>query len=170
MADFNPAIERTIYFEIGNTTNGGYVNDPDDPGRETKYGISKRAYPEVDIKKLTRLAAGYIYRADYWNAIKGNDFLDRYQNLAETVFDFAVNAGVRRASKYLQTAINSMRILRIRVDGHIGWITIGAVHQIDQIKLLGYYNHLRLVYYRKLARKREKRKYLYSWIRRITDA
>ncbi|KWT77357.1 glycosyl hydrolase 108 family protein [Candidatus Magnetominusculus xianensis] len=45
---------------------GGYVNDPDDPGGETKYGISKRAYPSLDIKSLTIEDAKRLYRRDYW--------------------------------------------------------------------------------------------------------
>ena len=36
---------------------GGYVNDPDDPGGETKYGISKKAFPKEDIKNLTIVRA-----------------------------------------------------------------------------------------------------------------
>ena len=48
---------------------GGYVNDARDPGGETKYGISKRAYPQVDIKALTLDAAKEIYKRDYWDAM-----------------------------------------------------------------------------------------------------
>ena len=44
---------------------GGYVNDPDDPGGETKFGISKRAYPHLDIKNLTEEHAADIYYNDY---------------------------------------------------------------------------------------------------------
>ena len=45
---------------------GGYVNDPKDPGGETRYGISKRSYPNVDIKTLTRDGAITLYYYDYW--------------------------------------------------------------------------------------------------------
>lgn len=45
---------------------GGYVNDPNDPGGETNYGISKRSYPNVDIKRLTESKAREIYERDYW--------------------------------------------------------------------------------------------------------
>lgn len=164
MPDFYKAVGRTLEFE------GGYINDPDDPGGETNFGISKRAHPEVDIKNLTRLAAQNIYKSEYWNPIKAYNFLDRYQLLVESVFDFAVNAGVRRASKYLQAATNDLRAQRIEVDGYIGWVTIGAVHQIDAVKMANYYNLLRLKYYRKLSRNRIRRKFLYSWIVRLTDA
>ena len=53
---------------------GGYVNDPDDAGGETNFGISKRKYPSVDIKNLTDLDAVAIYRRDYWD----RNFLDKY--------------------------------------------------------------------------------------------
>ena len=49
---------------------GGYVNNPNDRGGETKYGISKRAYPNVDIKNLTLDKAKQIYYNDYWYNIK----------------------------------------------------------------------------------------------------
>ena len=55
MAEFKLAIPRVI------TNEGGYVNDPDDPGGETKYGISKRSYPALDIKNLTVEQATAIY-------------------------------------------------------------------------------------------------------------
>lgn len=53
---------------------GGYVNDPDDSGGETNFGISKRKYPEVDIKNLTDVSAMAIYRRDYWD----RNNLDKY--------------------------------------------------------------------------------------------
>ena len=52
---------------------GGYVNHPSDPGGETKYGISKRAYPDVDIAELTKDDAADLYKRDYWDRIKGDD-------------------------------------------------------------------------------------------------
>lgn len=74
------------------------MNDPEDPGGETKYGISKRAYPRLDIKNLTLEDASAIYKRDYWNAA-GCDDLD--DSLALVVFDTAVNCGVGRAKKWL---------------------------------------------------------------------
>jgi lysozyme family protein len=78
---------------------GGYVNDPLDPGGETKYGISKKSYPNVDIRNLTPELAGSIYQADYW-APCGCD--DRPAPLALVVFDTAVNIGTARAVAWLQ--------------------------------------------------------------------
>lgn len=80
---------------------GGYVNDPHDAGGETKYGISKRAYPNEDIKNLTLERAGELYKKDYWDKI-GADRLD--DGLDCAVFDCAVNMGVGRAKQFLARA------------------------------------------------------------------
>ena len=80
---------------------GGYVNDGNDPGGETNYGISKRAYPNLDIKNLTKDEAKQIYYRDYWE--KSGCF-DLPYPLDIVVLDTAVNLGVNRASRFaLQT-------------------------------------------------------------------
>lgn len=84
--------ERAFKFVVGEE--GGYVNDPRDPGGETKYGISKRAYPDEDIKNLTLERALSLYKRDYWDKIKGDT---RPWGQALVVFDCAVNMGVGRA-------------------------------------------------------------------------
>ncbi len=66
MSQFDKLIDRVLSHE------GGYSNDPQDPGGETQWGISKRAHPDVNIKALTRAQAIDIYRADYWDKIKGD--------------------------------------------------------------------------------------------------
>lgn len=69
----------------------GYVNDPKDPGGETKYGISKRAYPNEDIPNLTLARAHELYQRDYWDKA-GCEALS--WPCALMVFDSAVNQGV----------------------------------------------------------------------------
>ena len=59
-ARFLKAFEKVLRHE------GGYVNDPLDLGGETKYGISKRSYPHLDIKNLTLDQAKQIYFRDFW--------------------------------------------------------------------------------------------------------
>lgn len=76
---------------------GGYVNDPSDPGGETKYGISKASYPNVDIANLTVDQAKAIYRRDYWKPVGAGA---QPQDIALALFDFAVNAGVARAQRF----------------------------------------------------------------------
>ncbi len=93
---FLKVFERVIDHE------GGYVNDPADPGGETKFGISKRSYPNVDIKELTLEKAIVIYRTDFWDKIHGDTLP---LPVAYQLFDFAVNSGISTAIRYLQRAV-----------------------------------------------------------------
>lgn len=90
------SFERAFDHVVGEE--GGYVNDPQDPGGETKYGISKRAYPGVDIKNLTLDVAKDIYRRDYWTPLRLDN---RPYREALVIFDCAVNQGVARARSIL---------------------------------------------------------------------
>lgn len=105
---------------------GGYVNDPRDPGGETKFGISKRAYPKVDIKNLTIADAKHIYFNDYWSRLQ----LDKLPDAIRfDMFDAAVNSGLSMAAKFLQ------RALRIKDDGVIGPATIAAANALPADRL-----------------------------------
>ena len=64
MSDFHTAMK----FILSPDVEGEYSNDPNDPGGETKWGISKRAYPDLDIRNLTKADALAIYFRDYWTA------------------------------------------------------------------------------------------------------
>ena len=134
---------------------GGYVNDPKDSGGETKYGISKRAYPNVDIKNLTLDQAKEIYKRDYYDRMK----LDRITNelLALHVFDFGVNAGVSRAIKHLQS------VAGVHIDGIIGKDTIAAANSGDYSQA---YINARLSYYRSIGVGKNA-KFLKGWITRV---
>lgn len=101
---------------------GGYVNDPKDPGGETKYGISKRAYPEEDIKALTKDRAKFLFKRDYWNPCKCDLLPDA---LAVCVSDAAYNSGNLQAVKWLQRAIGA------GVDGLIGNQTLSMANRCD---------------------------------------
>ena len=90
---------------------GGYVNNQKDPGGETKYGISKRAYPNVDIKNLTKNDAIAIYYRDYWLRCGANNFPFP---LAACVMDTAVNMGVGRAKQFLRQTADWKEFIRLR--------------------------------------------------------
>ena len=109
-------------FQITVGVEGGYVNDPADPGGETRYGISKRAHPDVDIKSLTLDQARNIYRRDYWQAASCDSMPERIGHL---VFDCAVHHGVKTAIKLLQ------RALKVADDGEFGPITRGTLTARD---------------------------------------
>lgn len=92
---FEKAVSRILEDE------GGYVNDPADKGGETKFGISKKAFPDVDIKSLTRDSAKAIYREKYWDELGAQNLPP---TLREVAFDAAVNQGVGFAKKALAAA------------------------------------------------------------------
>jgi lysozyme family protein len=100
---------------------GGYVHAPRDPGGETKWGISKRAYPSLDIAALTQDAAKRIYWRDYWLRCACDKLP---QGLAFDVFDAAVNSGPVQAAKWLQAAVGTAQ------DGVIGPVTLAAVGRL----------------------------------------
>lgn len=102
---FDGVFDRLIGHE------GGYVNNPNDPGGETNWGISKRAYPDVDIKNLTRDGAKAIYKRDFWDRLNADTL---YDGVAYQLFDFAVNSGIETAVRYLQRSVGAAD------DGHWG--------------------------------------------------
>jgi len=78
---------------------GGYSNDPKDPGGETKFGISKRAHPTLDIVNLTLAQAEDIYAREYWTPAHCDELPWPLDTL---VFDCAVNQGPAAALALLK--------------------------------------------------------------------
>ena len=105
---------------------GGYVNDYRDPGGETKYGISKRAFPERDIKNLSLAEAAEIYRTRYWDKIHGDELPPA---LALCLFDTAVNMGVRRAVEMLQRSVGCVD------DGQFGPVTLSVAKKAGSAEI-----------------------------------
>lgn len=97
---------------------GGYDNDPDDPGGETKYGIDKRSHPKENIKALTKQRAQEIYFEEYWQKARCEDLPT---GVGEVVMNIAVNCGHVRAGKWLQQAVEMPPEM---VDGSIGSKTV----------------------------------------------
>lgn len=126
---FDDAFERTIGHE------GEYTEGIGDPGGETKFGISKRAYPGEDIKGLTIMRARELYRRDYWDRIQG-DQLPPW--IVGQVFDAAVNSGVKQASIWLQRAVGA------HPDGIIGAKTIATARRADPGVAVARFNAARL--------------------------
>lgn len=122
--NFDDACTRLLGIE------GGYVNNPADPGGETNWGICKRSYPLVDIKSLTREGAKAIYLSDFWSRIHADRLPD---GVAYQLFDFAVNSGIETAVRRFQRAIG------VADDGHWGPIsqsTAECFTESDMIQLL----------------------------------
>lgn len=127
--NFDSAFELLIGHE------GGYVNNPADPGGETRFGISKRSYPGEDIKTVTLARAKTIYLRDFW-APAGCDGVPAAVRF--DLFDMAVNSGVRAAVKCLQGAAGCTQ------DGVLGPKTLQAVGALDGAQLAARFNGARL--------------------------
>jgi len=105
---------------------GGYVDNPADPGGATNLGCTKavweqyigRSVTKDDIKALTPNDVMPLYKAKYWDTIKGDDLPE---GVDYAVFDFAINSGPSRAAKALQS------VLSVTVDGQIGSATLRAL-------------------------------------------
>lgn len=130
MAQFEIAIKAVLANE------GGYVNDPVDAGGETNFGISKRSFPDLNIRSLTQFQAAQIYKASYWNANPQIEKLTS-QEIATKTLDLMVNMGSRRGIKILQMSINQLhRSDQIPVDGKLGPMTVARANELDSKALL----------------------------------
>jgi len=98
MTDFDRAFEKTLKFEGG----GEISDDASDAGGLTKWGISQRAYPDVDIRALTKEQAKEIYKRDYWDRSVHFPNLDEneYVRVWWKLYDIAVNMGVATAVRF----------------------------------------------------------------------
>ena len=139
---------------------GGYVNDPDDSGGETNFGISKRAFPDLDIKNLTKEDAVKIYHDKYWKPSRVEMLPER---LWATYFDMAVNMGKKRACEILQKACNHKRNVNIKVDGRLGRNTAASAKKLEPERLQSF----RVKYYAELINRKPKlEKYWFGWYKR----
>ena len=134
MITFDYSFARLINSE------GGYVNDPADPGGETKFGISKRSYPNVDIATLTLEQAKAIYMRDFWAPLGDADGAVKFQ-----VFDFAVNSGIQTAIRKLQSAIG------VADDGHWGAVSAAKLATMNRPSVLMLFAAERLDFMRRLS-------------------
>lgn len=116
MDRFKYCVDVVIALEGGDVL----VDDPHDPGGATRYGISQRAHPDVDVRALTREQAEDIYRRHYWDRLRCGE-LPPPMDLA--VFDAGVNQGVDAAARVLQQALS------VPVDGIIGPVTLAAARR-----------------------------------------
>jgi len=163
---FEQVVERILKHE------GGYVNDVDDTGGTTKYGISQKSFPDIDIDNLTVDEAREIYRREYWDRSICEELPIR---LASNYFDAIVNCGFSNAGEILQRAINRRLLSEeagrdfIAVDGIVGPITtrwarfygrsLGDLFTIERIR-----------YYVEIADRRPaNRKFLRGWLKRTLD-
>ncbi|MBB3187840.1 glycoside hydrolase family 108 protein [Microbacter margulisiae] len=175
MALFLPALQKVLDRE------GRYVNDPDDPGGETYKGIARRinskweGWVSVDMAKTRNEFPGNMekdaglqqqveafYQVNYWDALSG----DKIENqlVADSIFDFAVNAGLKTSASLAQMVVES------NADGVIGPESLGKINAFDPDHFLASFALAKIARYITIVRKRpESRKYLYGWVCRALE-
>lgn len=162
---------------------GGYVNDPNDSGGETNFGITvavarANGYNGA-MRDLPRSVAFDIYSAKYWDAVKGDDLVKLSEHVAEEVVDTSVNMGAGRAGLFLQRALNVLNNQAklypdLVVDGAVGPATVSALRgylaERNELALTRALNCLQGAYYITLAERREKdERFVYGWLKnRVT--
>jgi lysozyme family protein len=148
---------------------GGFANTPGDHGGKTKYGISQREYPSLNIAALTLAEAAAIYYRDWWNRF---GFGAMPEPIAIKAFNFAVNMGPREAVVCLQRALRACGH-RVIDDGELGPITLGAILSADIRALMAAYRSEAAGYYRLLAADSgpngDFRNFLNGWLNRAYD-
>lgn len=140
MLKFTPYFNRLMKHE------GGYVNNPRDPGGETMFGVTKRVARahgySGNMRDLPRATAQTIAYKSYWQAVKGDELPEA---VAWQLLDAAYNHGNRNAVKFLQRAIGASD------DGIIGPRTLAAASAMDQNDIILLFNAERLEFYTRLG-------------------
>ena len=135
MLTFEQAFDRLVDHE------GGYVFNVNDPGGETKFGISKRSYPLLNIKTLDIESAKAIYLKDFWKPLGD----DAHPSIKFQAFDFAVNSGIQTALRKLQ------RVIGVADDGHFGPVSRKALNAMPVSDVLMLYLAERLDFMARLT-------------------
>lgn len=161
--NFNNAFERVVGHE------GGFQNDPADRGnwttgvigqglnRGTKFGISAMSYPDLEIRSLTVDQARAIYKRDFWDRAKADqyDFAIAFQ-----LFDMAVNHGNGNAIRMLQRAV------KVADDGQIGPASLAAIKAMNVNDVIMRLNAERLRFFAKLS---TFSRYGAGWVNRVAN-
>ena len=152
-------------FELMLKSEGGYVNNPADPGGMTNLGVTKatwenwvgRESDEAEMRGLTPEKVEPLYKKKYFDAVRGDELP---MGLDYLMFDFAVNAGAGRAIKTLQTAVG------VTPDGGFGPMTMAAVQAVDPVELIERFSQAKEDFYRSLNTFATFGK---GWLNRVAD-
>lgn len=157
---FDQAFEDTIGLE------DGYVDHPLDKGGPTKWGISSKSYPYMNIKDLSVDQAKGIYKRDYWNKLSLDEVHD--YKVAGEIFDTGVNMGIETAGKITQTALNYLGS-KLKVDGIIGKVTLRTLNKYPYPRdLLKTLNGVQFVQYLDIVKGDPTQKvFARGWLKRV---
>jgi lysozyme family protein len=162
MADFATAFDLTMKAE------GGYVNDPQDPGGETYKGIARKMNSKWDgwtlidmAKKENNFPANLD--GNFWDKIRCDEIKD--QGIAASIFDFAVNAGTIASAKLAQFTVGA------EPDGVIGNVTLEKINAFDPRTFLALFALNKIARYLHICEKRkDSKKFFYGWVKRTLEA
>lgn len=165
MAQFEPA------FEIMMTNEGGYklTNDPVDRGGQTYAGVSRKAWPQwagwayIDRGETppTQLVRSF-YKTNFWDAVRGDEITDN--RIASSIFNFAVNTGVKVAVKLAQIVVG------VAPDGSLGEKTLAALNASSPSIFIPSYTVAKIARYRDIVRRDPTQKrFLLGWINRSLE-
>lgn len=156
---FSKKFEKAFLHVIKNE--GGYVCNKNDPGGETKFGISRRSYPNIDIKNLTLDQAKEIYYKDFWRG-RWYENIEN-EDISIKLFDLSVNVGIKRSIRLIQTALRAIG-KNVQEDGIIGE---ESINNSDAKCLLAALKAEAAAYYRSIAHHNPSmRIFIHGWISR----
>lgn len=170
MAHFLQALQIVLAHE------GGYGNDPNDPGGETYKGIARNmngdwsGWLQIDqckhlpgfpgnLEKDAGLQSGVadFYQHNFWNTISGDQIEN--QSVAESIFDFGVNVGAKKSASLAQKVVGAS------VDGIIGVDSLKQMNAFDPNLFLAAFAIEKIGYYIAVIKKRPASKvYFYGWV------
>lgn len=176
MASFEQALAKTLRNE------GGYVNDPDDPGGETYKGIARKIFstwegwPVIDAQKRlsgfpTSLENNYelqdkisqFYKTHFWDRLLGDQLGD--DHVAYSLFDFAVNAGAGTS------VVLAQHVADVHADGVMGPATVQAINAMQPEHFLASFTVAKVVRYIAIVNQRPtSRKYFFGWVSRAVNS
>jgi lysozyme family protein len=160
MADFEQAVKLTLVNE------GGFVNNPADPGGATKYGVTQKDMPDVNIADITPEQATEYYREHYWKPLYSEI---QSQEIANKLFDMGVLFGIGEAVKLLQIVLQTAYPMLV-VDEEFGPTTLGYVNDSDPGTLLAAYKTALVTYTLRIVTNRPNlRVFAAGWGRRINS-
>ncbi len=175
MADFNISIEKTLKYE------GGYVNNPKDPGGETYLGWARVYHPNdpvwslidkakaipnfpnnLDSDPAIRDAIKNSYKAEYWDTVQGDSI--NSQPIADSIFDYAVNAGVSTSVALTQMALD------IPSDGKMGASTLASLNNAVSETFLMSFSLAKVARYIGIVKSRpSSQQFFYGWVKRALN-
>lgn len=182
MVTVKPRFDRAYSRTLGHE--GGFVNDPDDPGGMTYRGISRNNFPSwkgwrlidkapkhIDHTALHPLVAEF-YEHHFWAPLKCEHFP---QFLANELFDTGVNMGIQKAATFLQRGLNLLnnnqkRFKNTTVDGSIGPVTLATFKMLPvrlQLTLAQVMNIMQGAFYIELMERDEVREKYLGWFNRV---